>query len=336
MREILFLSFPGAQLLDVTGPFQVFATANDLARLGGRAAPYRLRHAAGAGGAVETTSGMQLLAEPAAVLREARPHTLVVAGGDGVNAAGRDADFLDLLKTGAGRAERVASVCSGALLLAAAGLLEGRRATTHWCRTAEFRRRFPAVQLEPDQIWVQDGPVWTSAGITAGIDLALALVEADEGQALARAVARQLVVFLRRPGGQSQFSPLVPEPMTAPEGGFLQLRIQATADPAADLTVPALAERAGMSLRAFSRAFLAEVGETPARWVEGMRLDAARRALEAGAASIKSVAVRSGFGDDERMRRAFLRRLGVTPEAYRSRFGNGLENRGMAAGGPRL
>ena len=128
----------------------------------------------------------------------------------------------------------------------------------------------------------------------------------------------------------------MPEPVTAPEGGFLQLRIQATADPAADLTVPALAERAGMSLRAFSRAFLAEVGETPARWVEGMRLDAARRALEAGAASIKSVAVRSGFGDDERMRRAFLRRLGVTPEAYRSRFGNGLENRGMAAGGPRL
>ena len=167
MREILFLSFPGAQLLDVTGPFQVFATANDLARLGGRAAPYRLRHAAGAGGAVETTSGMQLLAEPAAVLREARPHTLVVAGGDGVNAAGRDADFIALLKTGAGRAERVASVCSGALLLAAAGLLEGRRATTHWCRTAEFRRRFPAVRLEPDQIWVQDGPVWTSAGITA-------------------------------------------------------------------------------------------------------------------------------------------------------------------------
>ncbi|WP_345937982.1 MULTISPECIES: GlxA family transcriptional regulator [Tistrella] len=324
MREIVFLGFANAQLLDVTGPFQVFATANDLLIAGGRAPVYGLRYLAGDGGPVATTAGLMLMAEPAAVLDRLQPHTLMVAGGEGVNAAIRDRDLLDRLQRGAARSARVASVCSGALVLAAAGLLDGRRATTHWCRTDEFRRRFPRVTLDPDQIWVQDGPVWTSAGITAGIDLALALVEADEGPALARAVARQLVVFLRRPGGQSQFSPLLPKPATAAEDDFLALRIQATADPAADLTVPALAARAGMGVRAFARAFRSATGETPARWVEAMRIDAACRALESGAGSIKSVAVTAGFGDDERMRRAFLRRLGVAPDIYRSRFGSAV------------
>jgi transcriptional regulator GlxA family with amidase domain len=238
-----------------------------------------------------------------------------VAGGDGVDAAMRDGELLDFIRRCAARKLRIASVCSGSLLLAAAGLLDGRVATTHWSRTDQFRRTFPRVQLEADRIFVHDGQIWTSAGITAGIDLTLAMITHDLGQQVARAVAQELVVYFRRPGGQSQFSALLA--MQGARNRFDPVLDHIRSHLAERHSVEDLAARACMSPRHFARAFHEETGATPAKAVERLRVEAARSALDAGAPSVQRVATDCGFGDAERMRRSFVRLLGMPPSALR-------------------
>ncbi len=314
-RRIEILTFPGGQLLDVAGPLQVFATANDLAHLAGRLLPYDTAVIA-AEASVVTTSGLALAASPLPAAD--RPlHTLVVAGGRGVNAACRDAALVAWVRQRAAAAGRVASVCSGAFLLAAAGLLDGRRAATHWGRCAEFRAMFPAVRLEPEPIYVRDGDIWTSAGVTAGIDLALALVEADLGREPALAIARQLVVFLKRPGGQAQFSAALT--LQEKDERFDRLHGWIVENLRGDLSLAALAGQAHMSLRSFARHYRQATGRTPARAVEEIRIETARRLLEQGL-SVAKVGRRCGFGSQETLRRAFLRRVGASPQDYRERF----------------
>ena len=307
-RRIGFLIFPELQLLDAAGPIAAFEIA-------GRYVPgtYDLEIVAPDPGLVRSTSGAALAAEP---FDPSQPFdTLIVAGGDGTREASHDAALLEAVREAATRARRVASVCSGAFILAAAGLLDGRRATTHWSRTDDFVRRFPAVRLEPDRIFVKDGPVWTSAGITAGVDLALAMIAEDLGEDVARRTAQQLVVYRRRPGGQSQFSALLElERPDARFGGLLGWARERLAEP---LTVDQLAGRAAMSPRNFARAFAAETGVTPAKAVERLRVEAARAEVEADAAPIELIAARVGFGDAERMRRAFVRAFGQPPQALR-------------------
>ena len=309
------LAFDGVQLLDVAGPLQVFASANDLARAAGKPCPYQLATVAEQP-LVTTSVGIGLaaheLSRPGAPL-----DTLIVAGGLGVYGACENAVLIRWITARAAAARRIASVCTGAFLLATAGLLDGRRAVTHWQRCAEFARRFPAVHLEPDPIFVQDGNIWTSAGITAGIDLALALVETDLGRPVALAVARQLVVFLKRPGGQAQFSATLA--LQHGDVRFERLHAWIADHLRGDLSVPTLADAASMSERSFVRHYRRATGMTPARAIEKIRVEAARQVLEQGL-PVKRVAARCGFGSEETMRRSFLRVLGATPQAYRERF----------------
>ncbi|WP_296524220.1 GlxA family transcriptional regulator [Rhodoplanes sp.] len=314
-RRIEFLAFPRVQLLDLAGPLQVFATANDWLDEHGRARAYDPVVVAEAPQVV-SSAGLGLAAQPLPAA-DKPVDTLIVAGGFGVGAACEGA-LPDWILARAGSARRIASVCSGAFLLATAGLLDGRRAVTHWNRCAEFAESFPQVRLEPDPIFIQDGPIWTSAGITAGIDLALALVEADLGPEVALAAARQLVVFLKRPGGQSQFSTALALQHRG-DGRFAELHAWISDHLTADLSVVALAAAAAMSERSFVRHYHAVTGETPARAVERIRVEAARRLLETGLA-VKQAAHRCGFGSEETMRRAFLRNLGASPQEYRERF----------------
>ena len=271
------------------------------------------------GGLVVASAGLGLAAEPLPGPEEA-VDTLVVAGGPGVHAAAEDGALLAWVGARAARARRVASVCTGAFLLGAAGLLDGKRAVTHWTRCADLARRFPSARVEADPIFVQDGSVWTSAGVTAGIDLALALVEQDIGRAAALAVARHLVVFLKRPGGQAQFSVALSLQHADGGGRFAALHAWVADNLAGDLSVPALAARAGMSERGFVRHHRAETGLTPARAVERLRVEAARGLLADTRLPVKRVAARCGFGSEETMRRSFLRLLSATPQAYRERF----------------
>ena len=314
-RRIELLAFPQVQILDVTGPLQVFATANDLA--GSAGPPYAIRVVAQAGGPVASSSGIGLVTEPFQP-RTAGVDTLIVAGGPGVEAAAADAALIDWLRERARGARRFASVCTGAILLASAGLLDGRRAATHWSVCAELARRFPAVKVQPDPIFVRDGPAWTSAGVTAGIDLALALVEQDLGRAAALAVARYLVMFLKRPGGQAQFSAALD---LQGSDRFETLHSWITAHLSDDLSLHVLAKQTGMSERSFSRHYLEATRETPARAVERLRVEAARVLLTDSQVPVKRVAQRCGFGSEETMRRSFLRLLRVTPQDYRTRFG---------------
>jgi transcriptional regulator GlxA family with amidase domain len=320
-RRIDVLAFPNAQLLDVAGPLQAFASANELACAAGAAPPYLPRViAAESGGTVTTSAGLGILTHPLPC-GDDPPDTLVVAGGWGVYEAARDPALVAWVRTQAAEARRVASVCTGAFLLAAAGLLDDKRAVTHWTRCAELGERYPAVRVEPDPIFIRDGAVWTSAGVTAGIDLALALIEDDLGRALALDVARHLVVFLKRPGGQAQFSAALS--MQNAGDRFGELHAWIAENLAADLSLGALATRAGMSERSFVRHYRAQTGLTPARSIEQLRLEAARRLLGDTRLPIKRIAARCGFGSEETMRRGFLRAIGVTPQAYRERFASG-------------
>jgi transcriptional regulator GlxA family with amidase domain len=309
MRSIAFLVFPGFQILDLTGPLAAFEMA-------GLFAPdaYRLVTIAATAGAVASSSGLCIQAE--ALSRAKRCDTLIVVGGDGIRDVFRDTMLLRFVQGMARRTRRIASVCSGAYLLAAAGLLDGRAATTHWSRAADFARRFPDVRVEADRIFVRDGDIWTSAGISAGIDLALALVECDLGEDVARAAARQLVVYHRRPGGQSQFSALLD--LAQPQSRFDALLHRARERLTERLSVEDLADEMAMSPRNFSRAFARETGTSPARAIERLRLEAARAALDNGVVSLAVVASQTGFGDADRMRRAFMRIYGRTPLAFRS------------------
>lgn len=307
-RRIAFLIFPEFQLLDAAGPIAAFEIA---ARVSPGA--YALKVIAESAGPVTSSSGASLQAERFSTPRTI--DTLVIAGGEGTRAAMFSKRTQTFLRKCATQSRRVASVCSGAYLLAESGLLDGKPATTHWTRSADFARRYPRVNLEADRIYTRAGKIWTSAGITAGIDLSLALIAADLGEDVARRVAQQLVVYRRRPGGQSQFSALLD--MERAEGRFAPLLDYVRANLAAPLDVETLAARACMSPRHFARAFQAETGVTPAKAVERLRAEAAKAALESGARSVQLVARQSGFGDPERMRRAFVRLFGAPPSALK-------------------
>jgi transcriptional regulator GlxA family with amidase domain len=352
-RNVVILVYPGVQSLDVTGPLEVFCGAQSLLESGLRGMPAgRLpagdEHGGGAGGRgadraggadraavadrgyrttvvsvdgapVQTSSGLTIVPDGDIGGAPAAIDTLLVAGGAGADLASADRALLEWIAARAQGARRVASVCTGAFLLAAAGLLDGRRATTHWAAAEELARRYPLVCVDPEPIFVREGAVWTSAGVTAGMDLALALVEEDLDRDAALAIARHLVLFLRRPGNQSQFSATLAARAPAREG-LREVQRFAVEHLSADLSVEALARLAHMSPRHFARSFRAEVGLTPARYVERLRLEAARRRLEESGEPVAAVAAACGFGTSETMRRVFLRALGVGPAEYRRRF----------------
>ncbi|MGW5607384.1 GlxA family transcriptional regulator [Streptomyces sp. NPDC003753] len=311
MRTLLVVLFDGVQSLDVTGPVEVFAGA-ELRRPGS----YRLVTASLDGGPVRTSSGLTMAADHA--LSDApAPHTLIVPGGQGSRHP--DERLLDWLREHGPRADRLVSVCTGAVLLARAGLLDGRRATTHWAYCDTLARHHPEIEVDPDPIYVRDGHVATSAGVTSGIDLALALVEEDLGRDTALTIARHLVVFLRRPGNQAQFSAQLAA-QTAQREPLREVQQWISEHPDDDLTVEALAARARLSPRHFARAFLAETGMPPGRYVDRVRLEHARRLLEDTGDGVEEIARASGYGTPEAMRRAFVKALGASPAEYRRRF----------------
>jgi transcriptional regulator GlxA family with amidase domain len=318
-HRVVIIAFPGVQALDVIGPAEVFSLAG---RISG--ARYDVVVAAGEPSPLPMSSGLQLLPHRSLASIRGAIDTLLVAGGTGVAEAERDAALIDWLRRAALRSRRVASVCTGSFLLARAGLLDGRRATTHWAACRDMARRYPAIAVSDDAIFVRDEDVWTSAGVTAGMDLALAMVEEDLGRAVALEVARWLVLFVQRPGGQSQFSAQLTAQLAEREP-VRELQSWIGEHLGAELTVEGLAERACMSPRNFARVFAREVGMTPAAYVQAARLERAQRELESTRASIDLIARRCGFGTPETMRRAFQRRLGVAPGDYRARFRPALE-----------
>jgi transcriptional regulator GlxA family with amidase domain len=314
MRRVAILAFEGAQTLDVTGPYEVFATASRIAD-----GAYDLEIVGPTGNLIRTGSGVAI--QPGRAITSVRGplDTLVVAGGTGVLKAIEDEKLVDWVRRASRKARRTASVCTGAYMLAKAGLLDGRRAATHWASAEDLQRRHPAIEVDSESIYVRDGDIWTSAGVTAGMDLALALVEEDLGREIALETARWLVVFVKRPGGQSQFSSHL-QAQVAERRPLKELQDWVAAHLDEDLSVAALAKRANMSERNFARAFGKEVGMTPGAYVEALRVDHARLRLEASGQKLEAVAQQCGFGTVETMRRAFQRRLGVAPAAYRDRF----------------
>ncbi|MCX4531169.1 GlxA family transcriptional regulator [Streptomyces sp. NPDC002596] len=310
-RSVLVVLFDGVQSLDVTGPMEVFAGASRFPDV-----TYGLRTASLDGAPVRTSVGLTLV--PDGSLADAEPpHTLLVPGGQGTRHP--DPALVDWLRTQAPHAERLVSVCTGALLLAAAGLLDGHRVTTHWVVAEHLARAYPDVEVDPDPIFVRDGKLATSAGVTAGIDLSLALVEEDFGRQVALTVARHLVVFLRRPGNQAQFSAQLTA-QTARREPLREVQHWITEHPDDDLSVDALAARARLSPRHFARAFQTETGMTPGRYVDRVRLEHARRLLEDTTDGVAGIARTCGYGTPEAMRRAFIKALGAAPAEYRRRF----------------
>jgi transcriptional regulator GlxA family with amidase domain len=334
LRRVLIIAPAPAQLLDLAGPAEVFAQAGRLlalsnggsGQLGTFAPLYRVEVAVvpaqGQPDQPATTSGVRLAAGPslADLVADRRPlDTLIAAGGEGARSRAEEPELRAAVRQLASRAERVASVCTGAFVLAAAGLLDGKRTATHWRWCDRLARSYPSVRVEPEPIFTRDGDLWTSAGVTAGIDLALALVEEDHGHALALAIARELVMFLRRPGGQAQFSTALAA-QAAPNASLRDLVAWIADNLHRPLTVDVLAARACLSPRHFARIFSRELGVSPGRMVDRMRVEAARRRLEDGPEGLATVAAVCGFGSEEAMRRAFLRHLGTPPGAYRERF----------------
>ncbi|MEU4539942.1 GlxA family transcriptional regulator [Streptosporangium sp. NPDC023825] len=310
---VAVVAFDGVQLLDVTGPAEVLTTAN------GFGARYAVRVVSPSGADVRTSSGVRIGVDGALESLPARLGTIVVPGRRDWRRAVADQDLIALVTELSRRSARVTSVCAGAFVLAQTGVLDGRRAATHWRLAAQLAAAYPRVRVEPDPVFVRDGHVVTSAGVTAGIDLALSLVEADHGAGLARDVARELVVFMARPGGQSQFSArLAPREAAHP---VLRLVMDAVvADPAAPHSLDSLARGAGVSARHLSRLFRRETGTTLGHYLESVRLEAAQALLEAGNNPVEKVAEESGFGSAETMRRVFQHTLGVAPTTYRARF----------------
>jgi transcriptional regulator GlxA family with amidase domain len=307
-RQVTFLIYRGFQLLDAAGPIAAFEIA---ARY--KPGSYALRVVAAEPGLVTSSSGVSMQAAPLGRARDV--DTLLVAGGDGSRSAVLCGKTRRYIRACANQARRTTSVCSGSYLLAAAGLLDGKRATTHWSRAADFTRKFPRVHLDPDCIFVKDGSIWTSAGISAGIDLSLALIEDDLGESIARRTAQQLVVYYRRPGGQSQFSALLE--MERANGRFTALLDHVRSHLDSRHSVADLADRMCMSPRHFSRAFHAETGMSPAKAIEQLRAETARGSLAASGRSVRDVARFCGFGNAERMRRTFLRLFGAPPSTVK-------------------
>lgn len=314
--KVLMLAFPKAQMLDIAGPLDVFAEAGRQIR---NRSAYRLELVAPAMEPLTTSNGVRLLPDATLETASEDADTLLIAGNPFMvdhKSNPAVADWLRLMVT---RVRQVGSVCSGAFVLAHAGLLDGRRVTTHWNAAERLAAQFPKVQVEPDAIFVKDGSIYTSAGVTAGMDLALALVEEDFGRTIALKVARELVMFLKRPGGQSQFSaPLAAQ--TAERSAIRDVQNWVLENLSKPLSVEQMAEQAGMSVRNFARSFKRETQWTPAEFVERARLDTARRMLEETKQPMKRIASIAGFGDATTLRRAFLRKLGVTPVDYRRRF----------------
>lgn len=319
LKRIGALLYDECDLLDFSGPAAVFHSAARHLILTGQAKEfsYVIDPISMNGGLVRTMQGIEINTHRAPVIEEGVYDTLIVTGG-AVDHRSCDPRLLNWIRSSHERVRRVTSVCCGAFLLGGAGLLDGRRVTTHWEDCDRLQKSFPAAEVQPDSIYVQDGNLWTAAGITAGIDMALALVEEDYGHALTLLVARNLVVFLKRPGGQSQFSaPLQSQSVEGPLGSLLAWIVE---HPAEDLNTERLAERANMSLRNFYRAFEAATDTSPADWVEMVRVEIAKRNLEQGSEKVGQISRTSGFGSYEHMRKVFARRIGVSPTQYRSRF----------------
>jgi transcriptional regulator GlxA family with amidase domain len=317
LRKVVIVAYDGAKLLDISGPLQAFSEA--LLKDDSRA--YQIALASAAGGLVVTDTGVKLETSRLDETVIEGVDTLLVAGGDLIMPPEMTASLRIKLADYLDRPRRLGSICTGAFVLAQLGILDHRDATTHWSACALFKRLFPAVNLQPDAIFVTSGHIWTSAGVSAGIDMALAMIEDDLGHQAALDVARGMVLFLKRPGGQSQFSTELRRQMRDARARFDGLHDWIRSNLEAELSVPTLAEAARMSPRNFARVYLRETGESPARAVEKLRIEAASRLLESGHDPIQVVARRTGFGDDERMRRAFVKAYGVSPQDYRSRFG---------------
>ncbi|WP_047236861.1 GlxA family transcriptional regulator [Chromobacterium subtsugae] len=315
--RVVVLAHDDMNLLDLTGPVQTLFTASR--RRGDGPPLYEVITASEHGGLIATSSGLQVMTTALAALDDMPIDTLIAPGGCKGREYRASPGLVEWVRLRAGSARRLRSVCTGAFLLAEAGLLDGRRVATHWEWAGRLQERHPALRVDPDKIFIRDGSVWTSAGVTAGIDLTLALIEEDYGHQAAIETARQLVMFIKRSGGQSQFSaPFAAQ--AAACGRFAELHAWVAANLAADLRVERLAAAAGMSPRTFARVYAAQTGQTPAKMVEAIRLEAACRSLEETALPLKRVAALSGHVDEQNLRRVLLRRLGITPSQYRSRF----------------
>jgi transcriptional regulator GlxA family with amidase domain len=323
VRRVVIVIYPEVTILDATGPAEVFTTANNDAP---ETSPgYKVVFASRHGGPVPSDGGIELHTVGLEEAAREPIDTLLVAGGFGVFEAAEDPVLCRWLKDEAKKARRVGSTCVGVFLAAAAGLIGDRRVATHWRWCAELQQRYPEIKVEGDPIFVNDRGFWSSAGVTSGIDMSLAMVEADHGHHVALEVARSMVVYLKRPGGQSQFSAALNAQAADRAGALGELHAWIEANLAQDLKVERLAERAGMSPRNFARVYRERFGTTPAKAVEKMRVEAARQLLESSGIAVARVAGLCGFGDDERMRRAFLRQVGVAPLDYRRRFGTGSD-----------
>ena len=317
-RDLVFFVYPGIKLLDLSGPLQVFSDANDIACVSKR--PYRFAVVSLSGGPIRTDTLLEIDTTPVGDFTRRGLDTFVAVGGRGALEASQDKRIVHAVASMSAKSQRVVSICSGTFLLAEAGLLEGKSVVTHWDACDMLAERYPSLSVHRDRIFVNDGAVWTSAGVTSGIDLSLALVQEDWGRNVALNVARRLVTYMVRPGGQSQFSDVLELQIGAASSRFSTLIEWIRENPSGNLSVAKLAERANMSSRSFSRRFRDEVGSPPAKFVETVRLANARRLLEESTASVYSIAHECGFGDEERMRRTFMRNLNTSPSEYRGRF----------------
>jgi transcriptional regulator GlxA family with amidase domain len=319
-RHIVIAIYPGVSLLDLGGPLEAFRVASEFGGTRGRRINYRCTVVSSRGGQVPTADGVSLITKSIHSLDRTEIDTLIVPGAFLVESVTRDAKLIKWVAKRAPKCRRVCSVCVGSFMLAAAGILDGRRAATHWMHAPLLAQRHPNVKVEPDAIFVRDGRVWSSAGVTTGIDLALALIEEDCGRETAICVARVLVVYLKRAGGQSQYSALLAAQAESESETFADLERWVAENLRADLTIESLAERVHMSPRNFARVYSQKRGQTPAKAVEAIRLDAARRRLEETDDRIEAIAEDCGYSGEEQMRAAFVRVLNIPPREYRKRF----------------
>jgi transcriptional regulator GlxA family with amidase domain len=319
-RRIVFLTYHGISLLDLAGPLEAFQVAAAFNGTKSRGALYECILMSHKGGSIMTADGVKLTTRSVRSMSGLTIDTLIVPGAFSVDDVLRDSTLINWVRKRESGCRRVCSVCIGSFLLAAAGLLDGRRAATHWMHCNRLARQFPSVEVDPDSLFVREGKLWTSAGVTSGIDLALALIEQDMGRQAAMNVARILVVYLKRAGGQSQYSALLAAQAAGETDSFGELECWIAENLKKNLSVEVLAGRVGMSPRNFARVYTVQRGRTPAKAVEAIRVDAARRLLEDSKERIEAIALRCGFHSEEHLRGTFVRNLGIPPVEYRKRF----------------